>query len=71
MRDLITHKLTTILPQINIKHSSIQLSQMPDGVIMNVSNKSENVEVLYSLINVNIHLDQSVDDDMIVIQNFT
>ena len=44
----------------------VQLTDLPDGIIIIILNKSDNVEVLYSLINVSTRLNQIVTKDMIM-----
>jgi len=48
--------------KINMKHSSVELNDLPDEILMIILKKLSNVEVLYSLIGVNKRLHTIVHD---------
>jgi hypothetical protein len=48
--------------KINMKHSSVELNHLPDEILIYILKKLSNVEVLYSLIDVNKRLHAIVHD---------
>jgi hypothetical protein len=47
---------------MNMNHLCIQLTDIPDEILLLILNKLINIEVLYSLIGVNIRLDKIASD---------
>ena len=47
-----------------MKHSSVELNDLPDEILMIILKKLYNVQVLYSLIGVNKRLDTIVNDSI-------
>lgn len=47
---------------MTMKYSDAQLLDLPDEILMIIFNKLNNVEVLFSLMNVNVRLDKIVHD---------
>jgi hypothetical protein len=47
---------------MNMEHSCVQLMDIPDEILLFILTKLTNIEVLYSLIGVNIQLDKIASD---------
>ena len=48
--------------KIDMKHSSVQLMDLPDEILMMIFKRLANEEVLYSMMGINVRLDQIVRD---------
>jgi len=47
---------------IRMKYSCVQLLNFPDEILMIIFKKLDNIEVLYSLMNINMRLNQILSD---------
>jgi hypothetical protein len=47
---------------MNMEHSSVQLIDLPDELLMIIFKKLDNMNLLYSLVGVNMRLNQIISD---------